>query len=34
MRFSIIKELQRAVGLFSRKVMPRFTRESAPAGTE
>lgn len=34
MRFSNTKELQRAVGLFSRKVMPRFTKQPALAGTK
>lgn len=34
MRFSIIKELQRAVGLVSRKVMPRFASQPALAGTK
>jgi hypothetical protein len=34
MRFSIIEELQRAVGLFSEQVMHRFTNQPALAGTK
>ena len=34
MRFYIIEELQRAVGLFSRKIMPWFTNQPARAVTK